>query len=171
MTHLLTRHQAPVALHRAALAGLGGAVAIALLGLVAVGTGWPWIAAPLGASCVLVFSLPAAPVSQPVNVVAGHVLSAAVGLAVATVLPVTWWSVALAVGLAIAAMAVLRVTHPPAGANPIVVMTVGAGWAYLVAPVLVGALVVVAVGVVHHRLASRGSAVYPLPAPRGATRG
>ncbi len=137
---------------RVALAGTGGALAIATLaGLTDLG-GWVWIAAPFGASCVLIFTAPEAPLSQPANVIAGHMLSTAIGLLAQTVLPASWWSTALAVGIAIAAMAALRVTHPPAGADPIVVMAAGSSWTFLLTPVLIGAVTLVIVGALFHKL-------------------
>jgi CBS-domain-containing membrane protein len=161
---LVTLRQPFPGWRRIALAGIGGAIVIAVLAAVTELSGSVLLAGSFGATCVLVFSLPEAPVSQPVNVVAGHLLTTTCGLVALTLLPVTWWSIALAVGVSIAAMAALRVTHPPAGANPIVVMTAGATWGYLLFPMLVGAVVIVVIGLVFHRLT--GTA-YParLPAP------
>lgn len=117
------------------------------------------LAASFGASSVLVFTVPDAPLSQPANVVGGHLVTTCCGLIVGSIFPATWWSIALAVGLAIAAMAALRVTHPPAGANPIVVLTTGASWGYLFSPIFVGAVVIIAVALVFHRLTGT---VYPV---------
>lgn len=152
MLNLVARRQPAVPAHRVALAGLGGAVAIGVLALLADLSQSALLAAVFGASCVLIFTVPESPLSQPVNVVGGHLVAATCGLLVASVLPVDWWSIALAVGLAIAAMAALRVTHPPAGANPIVVMTIGASWWYLLVPILAAALIVATIGITYHRV-------------------
>lgn len=165
MRNLVARRQPAVPARRVALAGLGGAVAIGALALIADISDSGLLAAAFGASCVLVFTVPEAPLSQPVNVVGGHLVAASCGLLVASVLPVAWWSVALAVGLAIAAMAALRVTHPPAGANPIVVMTVGASWWYLLVPILAAAVIVVVVGMIFHRAAGADYPIRPLAEP------
>jgi CBS-domain-containing membrane protein len=74
-------------------------------------------------------------------------------------LPEVWWAAALAVGLAIAAMAALRVTHPPAGADPLVVFVSDPDLAFLLFPTLSGAVILVAVAALYHR--STGTA-YPL---------
>ena len=63
-----------------ALACLGAIVGIALTGLVAaLVTGYgallPLIVAPIGASAVLVFAVPASPLAQPWPVVGGNTLS------------------------------------------------------------------------------------------------
>ena len=134
----------------AALAGLGGCLAIATLALIEQTVNMPLLAAAFGASCVLVFLAPNLPYSQPANVVGGHVVATLCGLVCAQVFPTTWWSLGLAVGLAIGAMALLRVTHPPAGGNPILVMTAHVGWSFLLLPMFVGAIAVVVVGLAFH---------------------
>lgn len=160
LPRLLARPQTRMPLSRVLFAGFAGAVVVAVLGFLSDPVGLPVLVAGFGSSCVLVFTFPHSPLAQPMSVVCGHLVSTLSGLVVAAVLPVTWWSIALAVGLALAAMAVLRVSHPPAGGSPIAVMTAGAGWSYLVAPVLVGVLIVVAFGLVYQRyLVPRPAAV------------
>jgi len=109
-------------------AGLGGLLAIATVAWLSYVTGNLLLMAPFGATCVLLFSVPGSPLSQPANVIGGHLVSTAIGLLLHVLLPVEWWSLGLAVGLAIAAMAALRVTHPPAGADPLVVFFDNPGW-------------------------------------------
>jgi CBS-domain-containing membrane protein len=152
------RHQPVPSPLNIVLAGLGGLIAIAFIGGLSVYAGTPLLMAPFGASCVLLFSVHASPLSQPMNVVFGHLVSTAIGLALRMVLPNEWWAVALAVGLAIAVMAALRVTHPPAGADPIVVFAADPGWQYLVFPVLCGALCLVFIASLYHRVSGK---LYP----------
>jgi CBS-domain-containing membrane protein len=40
-------------------------------------------------------------------------------------------------------MALTRTLHPPAGADPIVVIMAGASWSFLLAPVFVGTVAIV----------------------------
>lgn len=115
--------------------------------------------APFGASCVLVFALPASPLAQPRNVIGGHLVSTAVGLAAFMIFGATPLGFGVGVGLAIAAMLLTRTTHPPAGADPIVVMLAGASWSFLFAPVLAGAISIVVAGAAYHRALS--GAAYP----------
>lgn len=168
----LARQQPPQPLLRAFKAGTGGMLAIALVAVLGYLSDSRWIMAPFGASCVLLFSVPASPLSQPANVIGGHLLSTCVGLVVQALLPVTWWSMGLAVGLAIALMVVLRITHPPAGADPLVVLAESPGWDYLLLPVAGGSLVLVLVAWLVHRIPPRIE--YPLrpvtEAPTGRVR-
>ncbi|WP_240344816.1 HPP family protein [Novosphingobium sp. THN1] len=104
---------------RGAIGAVLGIALAALLGhLVPAGEGLPWIMAPVGASAVLVFAVPASPLAQPWPVVGGNLISVLVGMAVGKLCalggigaPV---AVSLAVGGAIAVMAIARCTHPPA---------------------------------------------------------
>ncbi|MFI0395455.1 HPP family protein [Paracoccus jiaweipingae] len=105
------------------------------------------------ASCVLLSAMPVSPLSQPVHVIAGHLTCASVRLAAHFCRPESRWVVALAVGLSITAMVVLRVTHPPAGANLLVVFASDPGLGFLVFPVFSGALTLVAVAC--HRLTGK----------------
>lgn len=147
----LSRPQTRPHVASALVAGIGGGLAIAALALMTHQSGLLLLMAPFGASCVLLFALPQSPLSQPANVIGGHLLSAAIGLTLRALLPDSWWTVGLAVGLAIALMGLLRVTHPPAGADPIVVFVADPGFEFLLTPVLAGSLALVAMATVFHR--------------------
>jgi CBS-domain-containing membrane protein len=143
-------------------AGIGGLLAIGVVAWLSHVTGSLLLMAPFGATCVLLFSVPNSPLSQPANVIGGHIISTAIGLILHTLLPVAWWSLGLAVGLAIAAMAALRVTHPPAGADPLVVFFESPGWDYLGLPVAFGSTALILIAWLFHRLPP--GVDYPTPA-------
>lgn len=133
-------------------AGLGAVIAIALLALLSRWTDSFWLMAPFGATCVLLFSVPTSPLSQPINVIAGHFISSSIGLSLHVFFLASWWSIALGVGLSIAVMASLRVTHPPAGADPLVIFIENPGWDYLGFPVVSGSIILVLVAWIIHRI-------------------
>ncbi len=120
-------------------AGLGGTIVIGLVGLVSTLSGSALLMAPLGATAVLVLGLPDSPLSGLRHVVGGHALAMIIGLLclfiVSFVTPdagsVNAWALLLAAafgtGLAIAAMLATRTVHPPAGANPLLLMFSGTG--------------------------------------------
>jgi len=133
----LRRHAVP-----AALGFAGGTLAIGVLGIIAKLSGLPLLIAPFGASSVLLFAAPDSPFAQPRNLVFGHLIASAIGLAVFWIVGAGVWQSALAVGAAIAAMQLTRTVHPPAGADPLVIMLVGGMPAgFLVVPILMGVLV------------------------------
>ncbi|AIQ11407.1 membrane protein [Paenibacillus durus] len=131
---------------------IGGFVAIGLLALLTGLTSAVWLMAPFGASCVLAFGVWDAPLSQPRNIVGGHLISTAVGLLLFHIFGNGFWVLALGVGLAIALMHVTRTTHPPAGANPIVVIMAGSPWSFLINPVLIGSLIIVIIALLINNL-------------------
>ena len=55
-------------------------------------------------------------------------------------------TLAIATGLAVSAMLLTKTTHPPAGANPLLIMLTGQSWGFLITPVLIGAILIVLVG-------------------------
>ena len=135
-----------------ALAWLGGFLAIAAVALLTDYLAASLVLGSFGASCVLVFGYPDLPFSQPRSVIAGHFLSSLVGLAFILILGAHWWSVALAVGTAIALMMATCTTHPPAGSNPVIVYLMQPDWGFLLFPTVAGALIVVAVALVYNNV-------------------
>lgn len=152
MTRLFTLALPRPHLRTVVVAGLGGFLAIAALALLTGSGSVALLMAPFGASCVLLFAAPSAPLSQPPNVVGGHFVASFVGLGLHMWLPGTWWGVAIAVGCAIAMMVALRVTHPPAGADPLVVFATDPGLGFLFAPVLAGSATLVLIALAFHRV-------------------
>lgn len=137
---------------KVALAWLGGVLAITVLSSLGDWLHVSLILGSFGASCVLVFGFPEVPFSQPRSVVAGHFLSTLVGLLFLELLGSHGWSLALAVGTAIAAMMLTRTVHPPAGSNPVIVFLAQPGWGFLWFPTLSGAMLLVAVALIYNNL-------------------
>lgn len=138
---------------------VGGSLAIFLLIYLTNLTATEWLMAPFGASCVLVFAAWNAPLSQPRNIIGGHLISASIGLLLYHLFGAEPWTLALGVGLSIACMMLTKTTHPPAGANPIIVILGGYSWGYLVTPVLIGAIIIVIVAILINNL--RSDRYYP----------
>lgn len=134
-------------------AGVGSALAIVILALLDnAQLQHIWIMAPFGASAVLVFGVPDSPLAQPKNVILGHLLTAFIGLIFLTYFSVTPITLALATGLGVSAMLLSKTTHPPAGANPLLIMLTGQSWSFLLTPVLSGAIVIVLCGMLMTKL-------------------
>ena len=130
--------------------------ALVCRGIIGPDAAWPWLVAPLGASAVLVFAVPASPLAQPWAVVGGNTLSALVGMACVYLIDRPEMAVALAVGLAIALMFALRCLHPPGGATALLVALNGVGDAqFAIAPVLLNSLLLVAAGMAYNSATRR----------------
>lgn len=110
------------------------------------------ITASIGASAVLLFAVPHGELSQPWPLVGGHLISASIGVTCAQHIGDPYLAAALAVASSIAAMYYLRCLHPPGGATALVAVVGGTqiqalGYGFLVAPVLVNILAILAVAV------------------------
>lgn len=118
--------------------------------------------APLGATAVLVFAAPNAPLAQPWSAVVGNTLSALIAVGVLSVYSGPW-AAPLAVGLAIFAMMFARALHPPGGAvallaalDPVPVLETG--FLYALVPVSAMTALLVMSAILFNRLSGR---VYP----------
>ena len=103
-------------------AGIGSLSAIHYA--VADGSPYTLVLGSMGATAVLVFGAPAAPFSQPWNVIAGHLVSAACGIAAFQFVALPMGTPALALPIAAAAsvfcMKVGKCVHPPAGGTTLI---------------------------------------------------
>ncbi|NIY82473.1 HPP family protein [Vibrio hepatarius] len=135
------------------IAGIGAALAIGLLSFLEVSMSEvALVMAPFGATTVLVFGVPDSPLAQPKNVIFGHLLTAIIGVAFTQYVGVTPLTLALATGLGVSVMLLTKTTHPPAGANPMLIMLAGQGWSFIFTPVLIGSVLIVLVGKSMHRV-------------------
>ncbi|MGI6009287.1 MAG: HPP family protein [Methanomethylophilus sp.] len=109
----------------------------------------PYLITSFGATAVLVFGAPQAPFSKPQNVFFGHLFSAIVGFLCAVVLGTAWYSIALAVALAIVVMVCTNTIHPPGGATALTMVMNGyASAEYIVRPVMLGVVFLMVVAYV-----------------------
>ncbi|WP_083754872.1 HPP family protein [Bradyrhizobium murdochi] len=138
-----------------AVAGLGGAIAIGVMEWFSLAAHYPLAVIPFATSIVLVIGSPDVAPAQPRALIGGHVVSALVGLAVLKLTGPQAWAAAAAVGLSILAMYVTGTFHPPAGINPLLVVSGNLPWTFLLAPVLAGALLLTAFSWVWHRWVRR----------------
>jgi CBS-domain-containing membrane protein len=134
------------------LSGLGACLGIGIVAYFTHATNVVLLMAPFGATCALAFGAPEAPLAQPRNIVGGHLLSSLIGFLCLYLFGNTWWSIALAVGLSISAMQVTKTLHPPAGADPIVVILTQPSWNFLFAPVLFGSLIITVAALIYNNL-------------------
>ena len=123
----------------------------------------PLLVAPMGASAVLLFGVPASPLAQPWAIIGGNTVSALCGVFWMRVLGDPAYAAGLAVASAIVMMSLLRCLHPPGGAVALTAVIGGpaiaaAGWSFAVMPVALNCLLLVGVGWLYNA-ASRGN--YP----------
>jgi CBS domain-containing membrane protein len=127
-----------------ALAGLAltGVICFVVLGDANVSIS---LIAPMGATAVLLFCIPASPLAQPWSILGGNLIATLIGVTCAHVVANVVLAAALAGSLAIAAMFLLRCLHPPSGAIALTAVLGGpavhaAGYHFLL-PVLLNSTV------------------------------
>jgi len=146
-------HYRPLTIHwkRVLTVSLGVTLSIGLLSALTDLTHHFLLVASLAASSLLIFGFPDSAFSQPRNFLGGNFISAFIGLALFHLIGTPWWGVAVATGLATAAMMMSDTLHPPAAANPLIIYTLHSGWSFLVFPNLGGEIVVLGVALLYHR--------------------
>lgn len=139
----------------------GAAVGIALA-LWAVGMpSSPLLLASLGGSAVFLFGLTRAAAAQPRALLGGHLGGALIGVLCFQWFGDALWVHVLAVVLTLVYMLVTKTVHPPAGANPLIMVHGHAGLGAMWQPVGIGILILALVAVVWSRLVP-GMAHYPV---------
>ena len=111
-----------------------------------------FLAGSFGSSMVLLFGYPESPFAQPKNVFFGHLVTSLVGVLVLQFVPVDQFlQIAIAVSLGIFVMILLGITHPPAGGNPIIVILGMASYEYLLNPIILGSVIMIACAIIINR--------------------
>ena len=144
------------------IAGLFSTITIGVLTLLTYKTEFGiFLIASFGSSMVLLFGYPESPFAQPKNIFFGHLLASMVGIIFLYLVPLPiFLLIPLAVGFGVALMILLNVTHPPAGGNPIIVIMGSVSLDYLINPIIIGSLIILAFGVILNRLILKKK--YPL---------
>lgn len=147
------------------IACLGSLIGIGLTGFVcAFSFGpdpyLPLIVAPIGASAVLLFAVPASPLAQPWPIIGGNTISALVGITVVHFLPYPLFAPGVAVALAIVVMSLTRSLHPPGGAAALTAVIGGsavtsAGYLFAFMPIALNSVLLVLLGIGFHKLTRR----------------
>ena len=114
-----------------------------------------WLIPPFGASMVLVMAVHESPLAKPKNLILGHILSALSGVIIFYFLGNTFISLGFGVALAIFVMMITNTVHPPAGANPIIVILTGQSFSFIFLPVAVGAIIIVTFAYLYNKLLKR----------------
>jgi len=154
---------------KAASGAIGGIAITGLLCGLMLGNGiaHPLLVAPMGASAVLLYAVPASPLAQPWSVFGGNIVSALIGITIARLVPDPTIAAALAVGCAIAGMSLLRCLHPPGGAVALSAVLGAASappsYMFALVPVGVNTALLLTIAILFHRLAGHS---YPHVAPK-----
>ena len=112
----------------------------------------PFLLASLGGSTVFLFGLTGAAATQPRALFGGHLGSALIGILCFQSFGDALWVYMFAMVLTLIYMLVTKTVHPPAGANPLIMIHEHSGFCSLWQPVGLGITILALVAVVWSRL-------------------
>ena len=135
---------------KSTLAGIFSIITIGFLTVLTYKTSYGiFLIASFGSTMVLLYGYPESPFAQPKNIILGHFLTALIGIVFLNFVPLPiFLNIPIAVGFGVMFMILFKVTHPPAGGNPIIVIIGSVSFDYLLSPVLIGSIIVVMFGVI-----------------------
>lgn len=126
------------------ISALGGVLGIWLIAEISFrvtgAQGASLIVPSMGASAVLLFAVPHGRLSQPWQLIGGHLISAFIGVTCFKLVPDTFLAAGLAVGISIGVMHIMGCIHPPGGATALAAVIGGAsihqlGYRYMLTPI------------------------------------
>ena len=130
------------------LSGVSAALVIGVLAFLTLRTtAGVWLMFSFGATVFIVFVLYNLDTAQPKNIFFGHLVSVIVGIIFNEVVGFSFYSLGLSVGVAVALMVYLKVMHPPAASNPLVVLFTDVSFDFILFPVITGTIVIILMSV------------------------
>ncbi|KAG0047566.1 hypothetical protein BGZ83_007398 [Gryganskiella cystojenkinii] len=154
---------------------IGSFVGISIVASLTFNAAWfverntPVIAGSFGASAVLIYGAIEAPLSQPRNVIGGHIMSSIIGvslyklfnlLSAEMFIKLHWLLCSLAVSISLCCMQLTHTVHPPASASALIAVTGGAtiydlGYWYVLCPIALGVALMMIVAMLVNNVARR----------------
>ena len=135
------------------VSGISAAIVIGILAFLTLRTSAGiWLMFSFGATVFLVFVLYNLETSQPKNIFFGHLVSVLVGIIFNETIGFSFYSLGLSVGFAVALMVYLRVMHPPAASNPLVVLFTDVSFEYILFPVILGTSAIIIMSILINKV-------------------
>lgn len=127
-----------------------------------------WLIAPMGASSVLLFAVPASPLAQPWSIMGGNIIAAIIGVTCAKMIDEPILAAGVAAALAIGAMFAARCIHPPSGAVALTAVLGGPavhamGYNFVLVPVALNSLLLLLTALFYNNATGRPYPHRPLP--------
>ena len=143
------------------ISGISSAVLIGFLAFLTLETNYGlWIMFSFGATVFIAFVLYNLETAQPKNIFFGHLISALVGILFNESIGFSFYSLGLSVGVAVSLMVYLKIMHPPAASNPLVILFSDVSFDFIFFPVIVGSVVIIIFSILINRFILKRK--YPL---------
>lgn len=121
--------------------------------------GFPLLIASYGASVVLLYGAQSSPLAQPRNLIGGHLIGGLIGVSCYQLMGETWYSLTIAVTLAILLMMMTDTVHPPGGATALVAV-LGHGGISFIPPLMAGVFILLISALLANRMSPLS--IYPV---------
>jgi CBS-domain-containing membrane protein len=130
-----------------------------LLGCLANYSNQPLLLGSFGASAALLFAYPSAAFAKYKNAILAHFISAIIALLFLYFLGYNWWSLAICLAITYLIIDGFNLMHPPACGNPIIIMMSHASWAFLIYPLAIGLILLLAFAILLNYIKTRYTSV------------
>ena len=135
------------------VSGMSAALVIGVLAFLTLRTSAGiWLMFSFGATVFIVFVLYNLDTAQPKNIFFGHLVSVLVGIIFNETIGFSFYSLGFSVGTAVALMVYLKVMHPPAASNPLVVLFTDVSFDFILFPVIVGTVLIILMSVLINKI-------------------
>ena len=135
------------------LSGISAAVVIGILAFLTLRTSAGiWLMFSFGATVFLVFALHDLETAQPKNIFWGHLVSVLVGIVFNETIGFSFYALGLSVGTAVSLMVYLKIMHPPAASNPLVVLFTDVSFEYILFPVVFGTIAIIIMSILINKI-------------------
>ena len=135
------------------ISGISAAAVIGVLAFLTLRTSAGiWLMFSFGATVFLVFALHNLETAQPKNIFFGHLVSIIVGIIFNETIGFSFYSLGLSVGVAVTLMVYLKVMHPPAASNPLVVLFTDVSFDFILFPVIAGTIIIIFMSILINRI-------------------
>jgi CBS domain-containing membrane protein len=130
----------------------------------------PWFIAPMGASAVLLFAVPASPLAQPWSIIGGNLIASLIGITCSQLITSPGLAGAMAVGLTILLAMKARCLHPPSGAVALTAVFGGPtihhlGYLFVIYPTLINSIILAAMALFYNNSVKRSYPHHAQTAP------
>ncbi len=132
--------------------GISAALIIGVLAFLSLETSLGyWLIFSFGATTFSVLVFYKADMAQPKNVFFGHLISIIIGILFNEIFGMSFITLGLAVGFALALMMYFKVEHPPAAANPLIALLSDVSFEFIFLPVASGTVVIIILSILINR--------------------
>jgi CBS-domain-containing membrane protein len=110
-----------------------------------------WLMFSFGSTALILFVFYESDFAKPKNVFFGHLISVLIGISFNHYMGISFISLGLSVGFCVTIMMYLKITHPPAAANPLIALFADVSYEFVLFPVVAGSVALIILSFIINR--------------------